>query len=226
MSPQTRPNILLVEDEPLLADVVCDYLYASGYAPVQARTGTAAIDALAASSFDLVVLDLSLPGLDGLSVLASIRKDSPTLPVIIVSARSSEDDRLRGFSVGADDYVCKPFSPRELMARVAAVLRRASAPQALGMRVHEDGVSVSAAGITVELTPGEARLLDLLICARGTVLSRSILLDRMHDADRDVSDRTIDTHVKNIRKKLADGGIEGDWIKSVYGVGYRFSDAP
>lgn len=215
-------NILLVEDEPILAEVVCDYLTSEGYGYRWAKTGKEAAAAFAERRPDLVLLDLMLPDVDGVEVFKRIREQS-AVPVIMVTARSEESNRFLGLQLGADDYVCKPFSPRELVARVGAVLRRVQStiPCMSPLELLENGTTALVRGRRVELTVAEHRLLRVLSQAPQQVFSRQKLLDYIYDDHRDVTDRTIDTHVKNIRRKLLDAGAMEDWIKTVYGAGYR-----
>ncbi|BDB28362.1 response regulator [Cupriavidus sp. P-10] len=222
---QARPpgHILIVEDEPRLAAVLGDYLRAAGYTHHWVADGDGALPAWRAQRPDLVLLDLMLPGRDGIDICRALRAES-AVPVIMVTARVEEIDRLLGLEVGADDYICKPFSPREVVARVGAVLRRhrlVPGTQAAGpLQLDEAAGRASVNGGVLDLTPVEFRLLRMLYRAQGRVFSRDQLLDGLYDDHRVVADRTVDSHVKNLRRKLADAGGE-DWIKSIYGVGYR-----
>lgn len=216
-------HILIVEDEPRLAAVLGDYLGAAGYTHHWVADGDAALPAWRAQRPDLVLLDLMLPGRDGMDICRALRAES-TVPVIMVTARVEEIDRLLGLEVGADDYVCKPYSPREVVARVNAVLRRHRlVPGTEGsgpVQLDEAAGRATVSGTVLDLTPVEFRLLRMLYRAQGRVFSRDQLLDGLYDDHRVVADRTVDSHVKNLRRKLADVGGE-DWIKSIYGVGYR-----
>jgi two-component system, OmpR family, response regulator BaeR len=217
-------HILIVEDEPRLAAILGEYLAAAGYSHHWVANGTAALSRFRAERPDLVLLDLMLPGRDGLDICRELRRDNQ-VPVIIVTARVEEIDRLLGMEVGADDYICKPFSPREVVARVAAVLRRhryvpnPATVEVIAIDSQAGRASVNGRSLT--LTPVEFRLLSLLHSAQGRLLSRNQLLDRLYDDRRVVTDRTVDSHVKNLRRKLVDAGGNEDWIKSIYGVGYR-----
>jgi two-component system response regulator BaeR len=221
------PRILVVEDEGSIADILMDYLRQAGFAPRHIGDGAAALAAIRAEPPDLVVLDLMLPGLDGVSVCREVRRFS-AVPIIMVTARVEEIDRLLGLEAGADDYVCKPFSPREVVARVATVLRRAGgragecAPAPVQVDIDEASQRIAIGGQRLELTPTEFRLLRLLASRPGRIYSRAQILDLAYDDDLDVSDRIIDSHVKNIRKKIAAVLPGVDAIHSVYGVGYRF----
>jgi two-component system response regulator BaeR len=228
-----RRRIVVVEDDAKIAAVLRDYLLAEGHAPTLVHNGTQAVDVIRAQSPSAVLLDLMLPGLDGLQVCQAVRLFSD-VPIIMLTARVDEIDRLLGLNTGADDYVCKPFSPREVVARVAAQIRRAegrvaaaagSAP-ATPWQVDEAGQRISWRRQALALTPQEYRLLRLLLGAPGRVFSRAQLLDAMHADARDVSDRAIDSHVKNLRRKLLAADAAADCIASVYGVGYRFEAPP
>lgn len=221
--------ILVVEDEPKLAALVRDYLQASGYRTEWLADGRQALERLKTGPLPAaVLLDVMLPGLDGLEVCRAVRAFSD-VPILINSARVEELDRLLGLELGADDYVCKPFSPRELVARVKALLRRAQgrlAPVLLvpvggGFGVDEAGQRVVWHEQALALTPVEFRLLRQLLQQPGRVFERGQLLDLIHEDFRDVSDRAVDSHIKNIRRKLAALPEDAARITSVYGVGYR-----
>ena len=218
-------RILVVEDEGSIADILMDYLRKAGFVVRHIADGAAALAAIRADPPDLVVLDLMLPGLDGISVCREVRRFS-ALPIIMVTARVEEIDRLLGLEAGADDYVCKPFSPREVVARVATVLRRSgggeAAPALAAVDIDEAAQRIAIGGQRLELTPTEFRLLRLLASRPGRIYSRAQILDLAYDDDLDVSDRIIDSHVKNIRKKIAAVLPGVEVIHSVYGVGYRF----
>ena len=222
-------HILVVEDDAKIADMLCNYLYMHGYTTAICADGLRAVEMVRATPPALVLLDLMLPGQDGLAVCTQVRAFS-AVPIIMLTARIDEIDRLLGLETGADDYVCKPFSPREVVARVKALLRRAQgalAPaasateQAPRLEVRESALSVYWAGTALPLTPVEYRLLAALLARPEQVFSRAQLLDHVHEDLRDVSDRAIDSHIKNIRKKLEAAGVQGCGIHAVYGVGYR-----
>ncbi len=222
-----KPLVLIAEDEPRIATVLADYLISSGYRCVTCGDGLEALETVRRLTPSLLLLDLMLPTMDGLSVCREVRTFTQ-MPIIMVTARAEEIDRLLGLELGADDYICKPFSPREVVARVKAVLRRtralvpaevASEPSAL--ELDEMAQAVRHAGKRLELTPTEYRLLRLFLSNRGRVFSRAQLLDLCYDPDQDVSDRAIDSHIKNLRKKLP---VEAELLQSVYGVGYRYGD--
>ena len=217
--------ILIVEDEPKLADVLREYLQRSGYATQRLADGREVAAWVREHRPALVVLDLMLPGKDGLDVCRELRAFT-NVPIIMVTARVEEIDRLLGLEIGADDYVCKPFSPREVVARIKAILRRASAaPEAdaaaPGFRLDEERYAASLDGQALDLTPVEFRLLRTLLDPPGRVWSREQLLDRLYDDHRVVSDRTVDSHIKNLRRKLGVARPDAECIRSVYGVGYK-----
>lgn len=220
-------RIAIVEDEPELAALVADYARAAGYTADVFGDGAAALDALRRDPPALVVLDLMLPGLDGLALCRALRADANPvlagLPVVMVTARVEEIDRLLGLDAGADDYLCKPFSPRELVARIKAILRRAGRPAPV-IAVDTLARRIAVHGKALDLTPTEYGILAALARRPGQVFSRAQLLDlaREGNASLDVTDRAIDTHVKNLRRKL-DAALPGvDAIRSIYGLGYRF----
>jgi two-component system response regulator BaeR len=214
-------HILVVEDEPKIAALLRDYLHAAAYRVSILERGDGCADWVREHAPDLVLLDIMLPGEDGLSVCRALRGFS-TLPIILVTARVDEIDRLLGLELGADDYVCKPFSPREVVARVRALLRRAHPAHAalpVPIELDEERFEARVLGRPLTLTPVEFRLLRRLAAQPGRVFSRQQLIDAAYRDHRVVSDRTVDSHIKNLRRKLAD--IGADPIGSVYGVGYR-----
>lgn len=217
--------ILVVEDEPKLASLLADYLRASGFDPVTVDRGDTVLAAITEHRPALLLLDINLPGMDGLTLCKEIRRTSD-LPIIMVTARAEEIDRLLGLELGADDYICKPFSPREVVARVRAVLRRTRAGQTgtadVPVRIDPEARRAEVAGRPVSLTTVEFELLRTLVERPGRVYSRAELLDRIYDDYRDVSDRAIDSHVKNLRRKLEQVLPGRELIHSVYGVGYRY----
>ena len=228
-------RVLVVEDEDKLAALLCDYLRAAGYAPCVAVDGPAALRAVAAEPPAAVLLDLNLPGLDGIEVCRRIRRDS-AVPILMLTARADEIDRILGLEIGADDYLCKPYSPREVVARVRALLRRsqgslagqsgALGPEVGGFAIDDAGQRAWWRGQVLPLTPIEWRLLRTLLLQPGRVFSRAQLLDAIHADFRDVSDRAVDSHVKNLRRKLQAAMAGPDCIASVYGVGYRLDLPP
>lgn len=226
MTTADRPaRVLIVEDEPKLAALLADYLKAAGYDTARLADGREVVPAVKADPPDLILLDLMLPGRDGLDICRELRTFSQ-VPVIMVTARVEEIDRLLGLELGADDYVCKPFSPREVVARIKAVLRRsarrAEQPEAVpGLVIDEERYSASLDGKPLDLTPVEFRLLKTLASNPGRVFSRDQLLDKLYTDHRVVTDRTVDSHVKNLRRKLEQANPEREVIRSVYGVGYK-----
>lgn len=226
---QTKP-ILIVEDEDKLARLAADYLHNAGFTTEILSHGDAVLPWVKLRTPDLILLDLMLPGTDGLTICREIRRFS-RVPIIMVTARIEEIDRLLGLELGADDYICKPYSPREMVARVKAVLRRLEPP------AQESGLSadlltldpnrfrVAAAGREIELTTVEFELLQALYRRPGHILSRSVLMDMIYQDQRIVSDRTIDSHIKKLRKKLEELMPGQELIHSVYGAGYRY-DSP
>jgi two-component system response regulator BaeR len=222
-------RILIVEDDKKIAALVADYLADAGYAATCSANGSQAL-ALAREAgpagFDLFVLDVMLPGLDGIALCRAIREFSDA-PIVMLTARVEEIDRLLGLDSGADDYVCKPFSPRELVARVRAHLRRrgfsvAAGPAAPQFVLDREQMRVLVGGAALPLTPVEFRLLAELVEHPDRVYSRQQLLDAAHEDQRDTNDRAVDSHIKNIRRKLAAALPGVDCLQSVYGVGYRF----
>lgn len=221
----TARQILIVEDEPTIANILMDYLSRAGYQPQHIENGSAALESIRSQEPALVLLDLMLPGIDGLEVCREVRKFS-NVPIIMVTARVEEADRLIGLDSGADDYICKPFSPREVMARVSAVLRRIQPGEAQSsnslIEVDEESQRISVAGKRLDLTPTEYRVLRLLVTRPGRIFSRAQILDLAYPDSEDVSDRIVDSHIKNIRKKLGAILPNAEFLHSVYGIGYRF----
>jgi len=222
-------RILIVEDDAKIADMLANYLQMHGFATDWCADGQEALARVRQQVPALLLLDLMLPGLDGLAVCTAVRAFS-SVPIMMVTARVEEIDRLLGLDTGADDYVCKPFSPREVVARIKALLRRSEGtlarpamPAAFG--IDEARQQISWRGQALPLTPVEFRLMRLLMSRPGQVFARARLLDKVHEDQRDVSDRAIDSHIKNLRRKLEQAGTGEAGISSVYGVGYRFDDA-
>ncbi|MFZ6814967.1 response regulator [Undibacterium sp. Rencai35W] len=223
-------KILIVEDDYKIASVLQDYLHASAYLTEHVANGLDAVSAMRQGGFSLLLLDLMLPGLDGVQVCQAVRQFS-SIPIIMLTARVEEIDKLIGLDAGADDYVCKPFSPREVVARVNAQLRRSgmhavALPESRSVFVVDaDKMLILVRGLALTLTPAEFRILAELIRHPGRVYSRQQLLTISSDELRDSSDRTVDSHIKNIRKKITERLPELDCLQSVYGVGYRFEMA-
>lgn len=224
--------ILLVEDEPRIAEVQIAYLQQAGMRVHHLARGDGVLAFVDGTAPDVIVLDLMLPGMDGTTVCRKLRAvpRHAEIPVIMVTAMVEEIDRLLGFEAGADDYLCKPFSPRELVARVKALLRRtaiAAAPVSPSP-LHMDALQLRASwnGKILSLTAQQFRLLDVLARSPGRIFSRSQLLELAYPESTDVVDRAIDSAIKNLRKKLAADIPEQELIHSVYGVGYRFELTP
>ena len=224
------PKVLVVDDELKIARLVRDYLTEAGFDVALAATGPAAVAAVRSDRPDLVVLDLGLPGMDGYDVTRTIRGQS-TIPIIMLTARSEETDRIVGLELGADDYVVKPFSPRELVARVKAVLRRTGGDVASEtIRVMDVVIdlphrSVERDGSRIELTATEFELVRTLASSPGRVFTRGQLLDSIRGVSFESYERAIDAHIKNLRKKLEPDPRRPQYVLTVYGVGYKFSDA-
>ena len=225
------PTVLVVDDEPKIAQLARDYLEHAGFAVLLAGDGNSAVQAASTRQPDLVVLDLGLPGIDGLEVMRRIRASGST-PIVVLIARDTELDKLLGLELGADDYVTKPFSPRELVARVRAVLRRAeraSTPSdriAVGDLVLDvPRLRTTVAGRPIDLTPTEFSIVSTMARDPGRVFTRAQLLDAVHGIAIESYERAIDAHVKNIRRKLEPDPARPRYLLTVYGVGYRIADA-
>jgi DNA-binding response OmpR family regulator len=225
------PTVLVVDDEPQIAQIARDYLEHAGFAVIVADDGAKALDLARSRRPDLIVLDLALPAIDGLDVARVLRRDSG-VPIIMLTARVEESDRLAGLEVGADDYVTKPFSPRELVARVKAVLRRSTTSASQGevftasdLVFDVPKVRLTRGGDAIDLTGTEFQLLAALARQPGRVFTRGQLLDAIHGLDVDAFDRAIDTHVKNIRRKIEPNARNPVYVLTVYGIGYKFADA-
>jgi two-component system response regulator BaeR len=219
-------TVLVVEDDDKIASLIADYLRAAGFTPERHASGEGVVAAVQQRAPAAILLDLMMPGMDGIEVCKALRRFS-SVPIIMVTARIDEIDRLLGLELGADDYVCKPCSPREIIARVKAQVRRAEgrvAGQSAGggFTIDEAAQRVRFGEKPISLTPVEFRLVRRLLESPGRVFSRDQLLDAIHEDFRDVSDRAVDTHVKNIRRKIAAVAPAVECIHSVYGVGYRF----
>jgi len=218
-----RRKILVVEDEPKLANLLRDYLEQAGYEPHCLGDGRKVVPWIRDQTPDLVLLDLMLPGKDGMEIMREIRSFS-VVPILMVTSRVEEIDRLLGLELGADDYICKPFSPREVIARVRAVLRRTGgqpSPAVHGLSLDKERFQATLHGQDLDLTAIEFQLLHILAQNPGRIFSRSQLMDRIYPDQRVVSDRTIDSHVKKLRRKIASAAPGEEWIHSLYGVGYK-----
>jgi DNA-binding response OmpR family regulator len=223
-------TILVVDDEPKIVELARDYLEHAGFGVITAGDGRSALTAVAARHPDLIVLDLALPEMDGLDVTRAVRRESD-LPIVMLTARDDEVDKLLGLELGADDYVTKPFSPRELVARVRAVLRRTERRpervdliRASDVTIDVPRMRVDVNDRAVELTATEFEILVTLARQPGRIFTRSQLLDAVHGVAFESYERAIDTHVKNIRRKLEPEPRQPRYVETVYGVGYRFAD--
>lgn len=220
-------KILIVEDESALAEVLQDYLTHHQFACKSVGDGGAAMEVFLDFKPDLVVLDLMLPNKDGLTLCKEIRQHHDT-PIIMTTARVEEIDRLLGLELGADDYICKPYSPREVVARVKAVLRRSAGASATPsthlLSLDADALDARINGIPLELTVVEFRLLEAMANEPRRIFNRDQLMDRIYTDQRVVSDRTIDSHITKLRKKIAAAGDGMDLIRSVYGAGYKYEE--
>lgn len=223
-------SILLVDDEPQILEILSSYLRKEGYHVLTASEGRQALEIAATYPLALMILDLMLPDKTGEEVCIEVRKSS-RVPILMLTAKSGEADRIRGLEIGADDYLVKPFSPRELVARVRAILRRMGDYQSLSDLVELGELTVSLGdkriflrGKAVETTPNEFRLLATLVRYPGRTWTRDELVEEVLGMDFLGNDRTIDTHIKNLRQKIEDDPRQPVYIKTVYGLGYRFDD--
>ena len=225
-------TVLVVDDEPKIVALARDYLEHAGFNVLTAADGPSALRAARTRKPDVLVLDLGLPGMDGLDVARELRRDS-SVPIVMLTARDDELDRILGLEIGADDYVTKPFSPRELVARIRAILRRVDRQDEPGDRIEVGGVAIDVArmkveveGRNVELTPTEFQLLLTLARQPGRIFTRAQLLDAIHGLAFESYERAIDAHVKNVRHKLEPDPSRPRYVLTVYGVGYRFAEEP
>ncbi len=222
--------ILVVDDEQEIVKLARDYLERASFRVLSTDDGVTALSAARKEQPDLVVLDLNLPGMDGLDVCRTLRQESD-VPIIMLTARVEETDRLIGLELGADDYITKPFSPRELVARVRAVLRRTGGEvratdilRAADLEIHLDGHRVTRGGELVELSRTEFNLLVTLSQHPGLTYTRAQLLERIHGYAFEGYDRSIDAHIKNLRRKLEPNPAEPIYVQTVYGIGYKFNE--
>jgi len=225
MNAEKRKPVLIVEDERKLAEVLKDYLTQSGFDTHWLASGDEVIPWVKETMPELILLDVMLPGKDGMTICRELRAFS-NVPIVMITARIEEIDRLLGLELGADDYICKPFSPREVVARVKAILRRAQGPAAgIGasprLLLDQDKYRATFDGQALDLTPVEFRLLNILHTQPGRVFTRNYLLDAIYADHRVVTDRTVDSHIKNLRKKLQSVSPDEDIVRSIYGVGYK-----
>jgi DNA-binding response OmpR family regulator len=228
LTPPRSPTVLVVDDEARIVKLVRDYLERAGFGVLVASNGEMALQIARGERPDLIVLDLMLPGVDGLDVCRQLRQESG-VPIIMLTARVEEADRIVGLELGADDYVTKPFSPHELVARVRATLRRVSGQvgpstviRAGDIELDTATLRAAVAGQPVELTPSEFQLLATLARHPGRVFHREQLLEAIHGVAFEGYDRSVDSHVKNLRRKIEPNPREPRYVQTVYGVGYRF----
>lgn len=224
----TTKHILIVEDEIKIASLLEDYLRSSQYQSSTLNEGDGVVDWVMQKTPDLILLDLMLPGKNGMDICREIRQFS-NVPIIMITARVEEIDRILGLEIGADDYICKPFSPREVVARINVIFRRLNVMSTTSkqqndafLELDEDKYEAHYKHIKLDLTPVEFRLIHTLQATPGKVFSRDQLMSLLYKDNRIVTDRTIDSHIKNLRKKLYNAGCENDIIHSVYGVGYKY----
>ncbi|SFN41091.1 two-component system response regulator BaeR [Xenorhabdus japonica] len=222
----TQNTVLIVEDEPKLGQLLVDYLQSADYQTQWLTHGDEVIAHVQKYQPHIILLDLMLPGLDGLSICREIRKFSD-IPIVIMTAKTEEIDRLLGLEIGADDYICKPYSPREIVARVKVILRRCYRPKDIiseqnSLTIDENHFQARYLEQVLELTPVEFRLLKIMSTQPGRVFSRDQLLDNLYNDHRIVNDRTIDSHIKNLRRKLEQLDEDKSFIRSIYGLGYRW----
>jgi DNA-binding response OmpR family regulator len=223
-------TVLIVDDEPKIVQIARDYLENAGFSVVAAYDGESALAAVRSQSPDLIVLDLGLPDMDGLDVCRKVRRNS-NVPIVMLTARDEEPDKLVGLELGADDYVTKPFSPKELVARIRAVFRRVEAVEetpevirVLDVTLETGSMRLRIGDRNVDLTPTEFQLLAKLAGQPGRIFTRAQLLESIHGVAIESYERAIDAHIKNIRRKIEPNPSEPRYILTVYGVGYRFSD--
>ena len=227
---EPQRTVLVVEDEAKIAQLLQDYLHSNGYGTHWIDDGEAVVEWVRQQQPDLILLDLMLPGKDGITICQELRAFTE-VPIIMVTARVEEIDRVLGLEIGANDYICKPFSPREVMARVKALFRTLAYRQQLSkggnstIVLDAERMLVSVSGHLLELTVIEFRLLTTLVNQPGRIFSRAQLMENLYEDRRVVTDRTVDSHVKNLRKKIAEHHSDPEIIKSVYGVGYKFEES-
>ncbi|TVO78440.1 response regulator [Sedimenticola selenatireducens] len=224
---ESKRTVLVVEDEVKIARLLQDYLHNDGYNTYWLDRGEGVVEWVRQSQPDLILLDLMLPGKHGIAVCQELRSFS-NVPIIMITARVEEIDRILGLEIGANDYICKPFSPREVMARVNALFRTLASSQQPKVNdcdvitLDAERMLATVAGKALDLTPVEFRLLSTLVKQPGRIFARSQLMDNLYEDGRIVTDRTIDSHVKNLRKKISQYQGDSELIRSVYGVGYKF----
>lgn len=217
-------KVLIVEDESMIAAQVAKYITREGYQPIILNSGEKVIETVKQQLPDIIILDVMLPVKDGVSCCKEIREFSDT-PIIMLTAKKTENDRVVGLQAGVDDYVCKPFSAKELMLRIKVILKRAGITNKVedsGLILDKDGFLLKHQSNEVKLTNLEFSLLKLLMHKPGRIYSRELILELAYNNNRDISDRAIDSHIKNIRKKIRKLNIEKNVIETIYGAGFRF----
>lgn len=222
-------TVFIVDDDPKLTKLLKTYFDKEGFVTYLAHEGTNAVEAIKEKKPDLVILDLMLPGMDGWEICRRLRKDSD-VPIIMLTARDEETDRVSGLEMGADDYVSKPFSPREVIARAKAILRRTQKPtekvepiRAGSLLIDIERHLVKKGNVALDVTPTEFKILELLVTNSGRVLTRLQIVERVQGYAFEGYERTIDAHMKNLRRKIEDNPRDPQYILTVYGVGYRFA---
>ena len=223
---EKQPHVLIVEDEADLAHLLADYVSASGFTFKIFHSGEHVIEYCQEHTPDLMLLDIQLPVLNGFEICKELRTFSD-LPVVFITSRVDESERLKGLELGADDYICKPFSPKEVVARIKAILRRANkstVEHQHNIFLDEDKLLLSIYSNKVELTKTEANLFSLLYNEPGKIFGREQIVDKIYSDYRVVSNRTVDSHIKKLRKKIVDAYPEKELIVSIYGVGYKYED--
>lgn len=223
----TNKTILIVEDEPKLASLLVDFLAHDGFNSHCFYDGLNVVEWVKKHSPDLILMDVMLPHRDGMSLCREIREFS-SVPLFLITARIAESDRLHGLDIGADDYICKPYSPKEVVARIKAIFRRQSSfskvlPTVAGFSLDKARFQATYEGSLLDLTLGEFRVLAMLLDKPGKVYSRAMLLDCLHEDERDVLDRAIDTYIKNLRRKIQNVSGNKEVIASIYGAGYKIN---
>lgn len=216
------PHILIVEDEVHLAKTMADYLKQEHYHTTVLERGDEVMSFLSEHQVDVLLLDLMLPGLNGMDVCQLIRKQNTSLPIIMTTARVDEIDRILGLEIGANDYVCKPYSPREVVARVKVQLRQLNKTNISPLQSNDDDMTVEQQGERVQLTVVEYKLLVKMMSQPGRIYTRDQLMDAVYDDGRIVTDRTIDSHIKKLRQKLKILSPQHNFIQAIYGCGYKF----
>lgn len=219
------PHVLIVEDEVHLAKIMADYLRQEQYRISILECGDDVLPFVSKNQVDVILLDLMLPGINGMDVCQMIRKNNMNLPIIMTTARVDEIDRILGLEIGANDYVCKPYSPREVVARVKVQLRQQNKTNISPLKANENDLTVEQQGQMIQLTVVEFKLLNKMMSQPGRIYSRNQLMDAIYDDGRIVTDRTIDSHIKKLRQKLKTLSPQHNYIQAIYGCGYKFMNS-